>query len=327
DELIEREPTDESTSDAPGQASGGGSGTPDDGDAPGNTGNDNTSSNGNSNASSNTNTNDNVGGSNANNNVGDSNSNDSGGNSNNNVSPPLPPVAATQFVENEGYVVMETESVGLTMSLEWDMQADLDGYTGDGYYQFVGNGICNGPANSPLEYTFTIETAGTYELRLRAAKITHCVQWKTPGEHTDDTETTGCNHHEGTCNSLAFPTGDVCPDPTQQCRRSDISNDAFVQIRDADETYVPFEDQPANSVGNGIKLFGGQSNRWAWTGERALDTNGSKWFARWELQPGSYTLVVEGRSQMFRIDRMILFDIDRTSGTNGAVDLPETLSP
>ncbi|MEO1175260.1 MAG: hypothetical protein AAFX94_24880, partial [Myxococcota bacterium] len=238
------------------------------------------------------------------------------------------PVAATQFLESDGYVVMEMESVPLTAALSWDMQADLSGFTGDGYYQFNGNGICNGDANSPLRFTFRVETEGRYELRLRAAKITHCVRWKDPSKHTEDTETSGCNHTEGTCNSLAFPTGDDCPDPTTQCRRTDISNDAFVQIRDANEEYVSFVAQPANTRGQGIKLFGGSSNAWAWTGRKALDVADEKWNAHWDLTPGVYTLIVEGRSQMFRIDRMVLFDEGRHNyNRNGFVELDETLSP
>ena len=248
-------------------------------------------------------------------------SNDNASNSNGNASNGG---MNTEFRESNGYVVMETESAELTQSLEWDMQADLDGFTGAGYFQFQGNGICNGPANSPLTYSFTIVTGGRYELRLRAAKISHCVSWKTPEEHAMDMSTSGCIHEEGTCTSVAFPTDDVCPDPTTQCRRSDISNDAFVQIRDSSDDYVAFLDQPANSVGDGIKLFGGQNNRWAWTGKNALDTNGSKCVANLEVSTVYYTLVVEGRSQLFRIDRIILFDVDQTSGTNGALELPET---
>lgn len=116
----------------------------------------------------------------SNDNASNSNGNSSGGAMN------------TEFRESNGYVVMETESAELTQSLEWDMQADLDGFTGTGYFQFQGNGICNGPANSPLAYTFTIVSGGRYELRLRAAKISHCVSWKNPEEHAMDVSTSGC---------------------------------------------------------------------------------------------------------------------------------------
>lgn len=263
---------------------------------------------------------------------GDTNDNENhdatgSGNANDNAGDP-PPVSTTQFVETDGYVVMEMESASLSSTLEWDMRAELTGYTGDGYYQFMGNGICNGPPNSPLEFTFNISAGGRYELRLRAAKFTHCVEWKKPEDHVDDTSTSSCDHAHGTCNSVALPSGNDCPDPTTQCRRSDISNDAFVQIRDSNDQYVPFVNQPASSIGSGIKLFGGNNNQWGWTGKSALDTNDQKWTAHWDLSPGDYTLIIEGRSQMFRIDRMVLFDEGRNNFSNtGFTDRSETLAP
>ncbi|MEM6533595.1 MAG: hypothetical protein AAF654_13300 [Myxococcota bacterium] len=236
------------------------------------------------------------------------------------------PAFFAQFEESAGLVVMEMESVRLSADLSWDMLAELDGYTGDGYYQFNGNGICNGDADSPLHFTFNIETEGRYELRLRAAKITHCVEWKDPTGHESDSETSGCNHTAGTCTSRAFPTGDACPDPTTQCRRSDISNDAYVQIRNENEDYIAFVGQPQNTLNAGVKLFGGNNNRWAWTGKNALDADHEKWAAHWDLPPGNYTLTVEGRSQMFRIDRMVLFEESQHRfNNNDFIELEETV--
>ncbi|MEL6760128.1 MAG: hypothetical protein AAFP04_06960 [Myxococcota bacterium] len=238
------------------------------------------------------------------------------------------PKNRTQFLEKDGYVVMEMESVSLPRGgSNWSFEDGLSGFTGDGYYQFRGNSICNGPADSPLEFSFTITQEARYELRLRAAKLTHCVAWKKPEEHQEDTETTGCNHTAGTCDSLAAPDGNTCPDPTQQCFRQDISNDAFVQILDSDGNYVEFFEQPAKSVGKGVKLFGGNASAWNWTGKNALDPEGSdkKKAAHWDLRPGDYVLVIEGRSQEFRIDRVVMFDADEGS-TRGAVDYPETLN-
>jgi len=100
-----------------------------------------------------------------------------------------------------------------------------------------------------------------------------------------------------------------------------ISNDAFVHVETASGDYVTFVDQPGGSVGDPIKLFGGQPNAWAWTGTRALDRNG-KWPAQWDLEPGVYVLVVQGRSQSFRIDRMVFFDTERgmISGAEGRAE-------
>ncbi|MEM8608576.1 MAG: hypothetical protein AAGF92_15845 [Myxococcota bacterium] len=216
--------------------------------------------------------------------------------------------------DDERYVVMEMESVAIPDQSEWVSQADLGGFTGDGYYRFTGNGICNGPAGSPLRYTFEIREAARYELRLRAAKISHCVLGAPQANGT-------CTEHDRTCDSLGEPTDGSCGSEAQ-CIRNDISNDAFVHIEDDGGSYVAFVDQPADSVGEPIKLFGGQPNSWAWTGTKALDRSG-KWNAHWDLGPGTYTLVVQGRSQSFRIDRMLLFDTN-TGTTSGAVERAET---
>jgi hypothetical protein len=223
-------------------------------------------------------------------------------------------VSAMFVADDEGYVVMEMESVSIPSGSEWVTQTELPDYTGSGYYRFVGNSICNGPAGSPLRYEIEIRESARYELRLRAAKIAHCVVGAPQGNGS-------CTEHDRTCTSLGEPSGGSCGDPNQ-CIRTDISNDAFVHFEDAAGDYVAFVNQPNGSIGDPIKLFGGSVNSWGWTGKRALDING-KWDAHWDLAPGVYTLVIQGRSQAFRIDRMLLFDSE-TGSTSGAVDRAET---
>lgn len=220
------------------------------------------------------------------------------------------------FGEIDGYIVMEIESVAIASGQQWQSEADLAGYTGDAFYRFVGNGICNGPARSPLVYEFRVGRAATYQLHLRAAKLLHCVAGAPEGNGH-------CSESDRTCTSLGEPVGGRCPG-SGQCVRTDISNDAFVSMWSGTD-YVAFDDQPGGTVGDPIKLFGGAPNAWAWTGSRALDTAGRKWDARWTLAPGDYRLVIEGRSREFRLDRMILFDV-ATGSLDGAVQRPETRS-
>ena len=211
---------------------------------------------------------------------------------------------------------MEMESVDIPTDHEWITETELADFTGSGYYRFTGNGICNGPANSPLRYTFSIGTDARYELRLRAARIAHCVAGEAQGNGTcvEDNE----------CTSLGEPGPGGCG--AEECLRTDISNDAFVHIEDLDGNYIAFVDQPSGTIGDGIKLFGGGTNAWNWTGRNALDPPGPKFAAHWDLAPGNYALIIEGRSQAFRIDRILLFD-EENGTTNGAEDRPETLAP
>ncbi len=135
---------------------------------------------------------------------------------------------------------------------------------------------------------------------MRAAKIAYCVA----GEPHENNR---CSEEDRTCDGLGEPVGDDCGSP-DQCIRVDISNDSFVFIEDADGNYVAFFEQSADTIGEPIKLFGGQVNRWGWTGTKALDPGGPKMNAHWDLTPGAYTLVIQGRSAQFRIDRLALFD-------------------
>ena len=236
------------------------------------------------------------------------------------------PSNTAEFSEKNGFVVMEAESSDITG--DWIESTDIAGFTGQSYYEFNGNGICSGPAVDPLRFTFRVETAGVYELRLRCSKVSHCVAWKNPGAHSSDTTTSSCNHEEGTCNSLALPinasgNNSECPDPTTQCLRSDISNDAFVTVLNNLGNYVGFVNQPNNTLGDPIKLFGGQVGRWTWSSQKALDIANQKWDARWSLEPGEYTLVIEGRSKEFKLDRAVFFDVARGS-VNDANDMDET---
>lgn len=223
--------------------------------------------------------------------------------------------AAPPFVEQSGFVVMEMESADIAGG-EWSLATDLPDYTGDGYYRFEGNSICNGPAGSPLRYRFRIVNGGIFQLRMLAARVYHCVE----GEPMVDNNNR-CSEDDRTCTSLAFPTDDTCPS-ADQCIRTDISNDAFVHIEDSAGGYVSFEGQPQGTVGDPIKLFGGGNSDWAFTGVRALDPGGPKHDANWDLPAGDYTLVIQGRSQAFSIDRLVFFDPSLDLGD--AATRPET---
>lgn len=229
-----------------------------------------------------------------------------------------PALAQVQFEEQDGYVVMEMESAQLPADGLWEVNQSLGDYKGTGYTQFKGNSICNGPAKSPLRYSFRVTNGGVYELRMRASRIYHCVTGTPTGNDRHCQEGGGAQRG---CMSFGEPNGNMCAD-SSHCVRVDLSNDAFVSIEDAQGNHVGWVGQNDTKV---TKLFGGGNNAWRWTGQRALDPGGAKRNAHWNLQPGEYTLVVQGRSKDFRVDRMVLFDKDRNQ-INGAENLPETLA-
>ena len=72
--------------------------------------------------------------------------------------------AQPMFEDRDGYIVMEMESVPLDSASEWVEQSELADARGS-YYTFNGNGICNGPANSPIRYPFRVNAGDVYELR------------------------------------------------------------------------------------------------------------------------------------------------------------------
>ena len=228
-----------------------------------------------------------------------------------------PLAAQVQFEEQDGYVVMEMESVPIAPGLAWTQQQALQDFKGKGYYRFVGNGICSGPATDPLRYTFRIKTPGTYELRLRASRIYHCVTGTPTGRDNHCKEDGGAQRG---CTSFGEPNAGTCAD-SSHCIRTDLSNDVFVSVEDAGGSHVKWVGQRDTKV---TKLFGGGNNAWSWTGKRALDPGGAKQDAQWKLGAGDYTLVVQGRSKDFRVDRMVFFDADKNS-IKDAEDLPETL--
>jgi hypothetical protein len=79
-----------------------------------------------------------------------------------------------QVVEKKGYVAIEMESTKSPLG-NWKKVTAGDpnfipSASGGAHLEFTGNNPNSGPADSPLEYTFKIKTAGTYHLMIRASK-------------------------------------------------------------------------------------------------------------------------------------------------------------
>ena len=188
-------------------------------------------------------------------------------------SPSPSPSPTSQYVEQDGLVIMEVENTTSPLG-EWSEEQVIGGYTGSGYLEFNGNTPINGPANSPLEYTFTVNQSGLYYLHLHAAKETLEINGTT---------------------------------------RTDVANDAYVRLEGTYEAGPNpgnnnGNDAPLNTLKKDTKFYGGANGRFSWAKGNALDLGGhnNKRVAVYNLQGGqTYTFVISGRSQKFKLDRIV----------------------
>ncbi|QTN32924.1 DUF5060 domain-containing protein [Akkermansiaceae bacterium] len=199
------------------------------------------------------------------------------------------------YQESGGLVVMETENTPSALGL-WQKQTSLSGHSGTGYLQFLGNTYETGPATSPLEYTFKINTAGLYYLHLHCAKETH------------DGRTDVAN------DCYVRVEGDYNAGPGPYTSHGNNASLALLQ--------------------SNTKYFGGATNAWKWEngqnssgGAGNLDPGGStnKRVAAYDFKAGqTYKLVVSGRSKFFRINRIVFRHTSTSAATAQNLSTPES---
>lgn len=179
--------------------------------------------------------------------------------------------AETYYLEEDGLVVIEAEHTVSKLDLWVQKDRGLkNGHTGEGYLEFTGNNTGSGPATSPLEYAFRIEKPGLYYIHLYCARET---------------------------------VGD----------RKDVANDCYVRVEgDYGEGKNPGRshgnDAPLAMLQKNTKFFGGDDLRLAWASGNRLDPGGhrNKRVAVYDFKAGErYKLVVSGRSQKFKLDRIV----------------------
>lgn len=177
-------------------------------------------------------------------------------------------------VERGGVVIMEAEDTVSDLG-QWVKKTELPEYTGEAYLEFTGNTPHSGPPKSPLHYRFKINKGGLYTLHLRCAKE------KVGG-------------------------------------RIDLANDCYVRVEgDYDEGPLVGDkhmDQARLALlRKDTKFFGGKVNEFAWASGHRLDPGGkkNKRVAIYDFMSGeTYRLIVSGRSQLFKLDRILLKHAD-----------------
>ncbi len=175
--------------------------------------------------------------------------------------------------EKDGVVVIEAEITSSRLG-KWKQRDEIAGFGGKGYLEFTGNGPLSGKATSPLKYEFTIQKGGFYFLHLRCARESVKIK-----------------------NEM----------------RKDVANDCYVRVKgDFEAGPEPGDkhgkDAPLKMLKDDTKFFGGDDKSFAWASGNRLDPGGhnNKRVAVYDFKAGeTYELVVSGRSQLFKLDRIV----------------------
>ena len=196
------------------------------------------------------------------------------------------------YLENQGLVVMEMENTESNLG-KWVKKNSISPSTGSGYLEFTGNKPTTGSPNSPLEFNFKINKSGLYYLHLHCAKEHLTID----GEH-----------------------------------RTDVANDAYVRV-DGDYGEGPNvgdshgDDAPLSTLKKNTKFFGGSNKKFTWASGNKLDLGGhtNKRVAIYDFKAGeTYKLVVHGRSQYFKVNRIVFRHKSVASSTAQNLALSES---
>lgn len=176
------------------------------------------------------------------------------------------------FDEVDGTVIVEMESTQSPLG-SWAKRTSLKPFTGDSYLEFMGNNPGVGPATSPLQYDFLINTPGDYWVSIRSHK-----------RLTGDDGVTA---------------------------RSDMCNDCYVRIegdyRSADPTL------PLKWLKKDMKFWGNAADLdWKNWSSKIVGEHDAIKTVRYKFQAGKqYRLVVSGRAQRFCLDRIVITRVDK----------------
>ncbi|MBK1875332.1 hypothetical protein [Pelagicoccus mobilis] len=197
------------------------------------------------------------------------------------------------YIEKDGIVIFEAENTESEFGL-WTKKTEIEGHQGDGYIEFGGNSPASGPANSPLEYEFKITKPGLYRLHLHCARVMVVIN--------------GENRH-------------------------DVANDGYVRV-EGDYGEGPNagnehgDDGLLSLLKKNTKFFGGKNREFVWASGNRLDPGGhnNKRKAVYDFKAGeTYKLVLSGRSQLFKVDRIMFRHMDVPVAVAEDLENPESL--
>ena len=198
--------------------------------------------------------------------------------------------STADYQDENGVVVIEAENTPSDYG-EWVQKTNINGYTGTGFLEFTGNTTTNGNPNSPLEYTFKINKAGLYYLHLYGAR-----------ENVDG--------------------------------RTDLANDCYLRVTGDFDAGPWAGNNPGNDAKESLlrkntKFYGGNHKEFVWITGNRFDPGGhnNKRVATYTFKAGKkYKLVISGRSQLFKLDRIVFRHTKVDEQTAQDKSLAETLN-
>ncbi|WP_343911377.1 Ig-like domain-containing protein [Aquimarina litoralis] len=175
------------------------------------------------------------------------------------------------YEEENGLVVIETEN--LSASGNWSERSAISGFTGGGYLEWTGPDHFNDPGNGVITTKIKINSPGRYKF-----------QWRSKvGEGNSPTE----------------------------------ANDTWLKFPDASDFYAQKGNEivypkgsgktpnPEGSGGEGyFKVYSTGTTNWTWT-TKVSDNDPHDVFVEFDA-PGTYTMLISGRSKHHIIDRVTL---------------------
>ena len=175
-------------------------------------------------------------------------------------------IAKKIYNEMDGTVIMEMEGTTSPMG-KWVQRTSLEPFSGRCYLEFMGNNEGFGPADSPLKYTFKINSDGNYWISIRSHKRL---------------------------------TGD-----DGKMARADMCNDCYLRVEGDYRSGNP--KLSLEQLRKDAKFWGGSADlEWSnWANRLVHDDDIQE--ARYQFKAGKvYTIVISGRAQRFSLDRIVV---------------------
>ena len=181
---------------------------------------------------------------------------------------------------SQNQIVIEAESGQLKG--KWRLRNDVSGYSGNGFLVYLRDEFKPNLMNhkydgvSEIVYEFNVKSAGTYTFDYKGARYRGGQNIKM------------CPAHDKTC----------CPSTSNTCTMADLNNDLFLGSTGKSPTKAYI------GVGKSFE---------SWKSNSKFDDAQGKYTPKLFLGVGKHQLIIRGRSNMFAVDKFIIYKDTRPS--------------